>query len=78
MFSYCIPDPCTDGINTCDKHAMCTPVGSGYKCECKAGYIGNGTYCYLGELCNLILVIVFMQDFNFGPCSLKLEHPDFV
>uniref|UniRef100_A0A8C8VGW1 Stabilin 1 n=1 Tax=Pelusios castaneus TaxID=367368 RepID=A0A8C8VGW1_9SAUR len=44
----CSPiDRCADGRNgDCSEHALCISIGpNARKCECKAGYVGNGVQC---------------------------------
>ncbi|XP_061172263.1 cartilage oligomeric matrix protein-like isoform X2 [Saccostrea echinata] len=36
---------CPDGVKECHKHAMCIMGTSGYDCQCRIGYAGNGEYC---------------------------------
>ncbi|XP_066021204.1 ALK tyrosine kinase receptor-like [Pocillopora verrucosa] len=36
---------CTDGTHSCDKDAECNNTLGSYKCTCKHGFHGNGTYC---------------------------------
>ncbi|XP_077181928.1 stabilin-1 [Paroedura picta] len=45
---FCSPiDRCADGSNgDCSEHATCTSTGPNTRrCECKAGYVGNGVQC---------------------------------
>ncbi|XP_078314791.1 thrombospondin-3-like [Crassostrea virginica] len=36
---------CPDGITECHKHALCIMGTSGFDCQCRIGYAGNGKYC---------------------------------
>ncbi|XP_056022997.1 cartilage oligomeric matrix protein-like isoform X2 [Ostrea edulis] len=36
---------CPDGVSECHKHALCIIGVSGYDCQCRIGYAGNGNYC---------------------------------
>ncbi|KAL3876990.1 hypothetical protein ACJMK2_034757 [Sinanodonta woodiana] len=38
-------DECSLEIDNCDTEAECTDSEDSYKCECKLGFTGNGTYC---------------------------------
>ena len=38
-------DECSTGLNDCHDDAECTNTDGGYACECKSGFIGNGTDC---------------------------------
>ncbi len=39
-------DPCSEGRHDCHELANCVPGGpTGYRCECKVGYQGNGYSC---------------------------------
>ena len=38
-------DECASGLNDCHNDATCNNTEGGFTCECKAGYIGNGTDC---------------------------------
>ena len=39
-------DPCVSGTHDCHEFANCVPGGStGYRCECKVGYRGDGYSC---------------------------------
>lgn len=36
---------CPDAITECHKHALCIMGTSGYDCQCRIGYAGNGKFC---------------------------------
>jgi hypothetical protein len=36
---------CLDELDNCHLNADCINIDGSYECECKAGYIGNGTFC---------------------------------
>lgn len=42
-------DPCQDGEHECDENAECIPGSEdsdvAYTCECRTGFVGDGTYC---------------------------------
>ena len=40
-------DECSAGSSTCSVNAICHDAGPGFTCECKPGYVGNGTTCEL-------------------------------
>ncbi|KAK3582849.1 hypothetical protein CHS0354_039999 [Potamilus streckersoni] len=47
--TICLPGNfCALGAWTCDKSATCVYIAPGkYRCECNAGYAGNGKLCYM-------------------------------
>ena len=53
-----ISDVCKPGNNKCSRSAVCTPVGATYKCECKAGFSGDGFTCRGIQKSNLIVVFI--------------------
>lgn len=38
-------DECANGQDSCDVNANCTNTIGGYECQCRDGYIGNGSIC---------------------------------
>ena len=38
-------DECASGLNDCHADATCSNTEGGYTCECKSGFVGNGTDC---------------------------------
>ena len=38
-------DECLLGTDNCDENAECKDTNGSYECECKNGFIGNGTIC---------------------------------
>nr|XP_039256922.1 uncharacterized protein LOC120333645 [Styela clava] len=46
-------DECASGLYTCDVNAECFNTIPGYGCNCKSGFIGNGTHCPVGIFCKL-------------------------
>ena len=44
-WSYLGLDPCVDGAARCHQYAECIPEGNNYRCQCRTGFIGDGTDC---------------------------------
>ena len=45
-FAISASDPCAAGDHDCHELANCIPGGpTGYRCECKVGYRGDGYSC---------------------------------
>lgn len=38
-------DPCVDGAASCHRYAECIPDGDDFQCQCRTGFIGDGTDC---------------------------------
>ena len=45
VWSYLGLDPCVDGAARCHQYAECIPEGNNYRCQCRTGFIGDGTDC---------------------------------
>ena len=45
LVPFFLEDGCRRNGSICDVNAVCYNANGTYKCECKAGYAGNGTYC---------------------------------
>ncbi len=44
-FGSCPPEnECLNNHHTCDDSENCTDLSSGFKCECKAGYVRDSRY----------------------------------
>ena len=55
-------DECQLGVDICDENATCTNTNGSYKCECKSGFMGDGTICN-GKQC--YYHILFIECISF-------------
>ena len=58
---------CSDpSLNDCDVNADCTDIPGSYKCNCRPGYSGNGTFCdSMVEcvcVCCVLIIVVCISD----------------
>ena len=58
---------CSDlTLNDCDVNADCTDIPGSYKCNCRPGYTGNGTFCDSMVkcicVCYILIIVVYISD----------------